>query len=188
MVSFINSWIKGIIIVVIITIIIEMILPEGKNKKYIKIVIGLYIMFVIISPIFSKITNKKIDVGKILEDYQIQETQINAIDNTQYIENIYKNNIKENIISNLKNMGYIVADMEVFINTEETRYGQIEKINLQIQEKSNIQKIEAVNIDKDNKQEESNIINEEDRKKMLTYLINNYGVSEKNIIIGVIDK
>ena len=32
----IRQWCEGIIIAVIISIIIEMIIPEGKNKKYIK--------------------------------------------------------------------------------------------------------------------------------------------------------
>ena len=34
MIKFINSWAQGIILAVIIATIIEIILPEGKNKKY----------------------------------------------------------------------------------------------------------------------------------------------------------
>ena len=36
MVKFINSWAQGIILGVIIATIIEMILPEGNNKKFVK--------------------------------------------------------------------------------------------------------------------------------------------------------
>ena len=36
MVKFINSWAQGIILAVIIATIIEIILPEGNNKKYVK--------------------------------------------------------------------------------------------------------------------------------------------------------
>lgn len=36
--SSIKSWSENIIIVVIIAIIIEMILPEGNSKKYVKVV------------------------------------------------------------------------------------------------------------------------------------------------------
>ena len=38
--EFISSWVQGIIVAVVIATIIEMILPEGNSKKYIKIVIG----------------------------------------------------------------------------------------------------------------------------------------------------
>ena len=50
-----SSWAKSIILAVIVSTIIQMILPEGNNKKYIKTVIGLYILFTIISPIISNI-------------------------------------------------------------------------------------------------------------------------------------
>ena len=54
MIKFINSWAQGIILAVIIATIIEIILPEGKNKKYVKTVIGVYILFTIIYPLIKK--------------------------------------------------------------------------------------------------------------------------------------
>ena len=61
-----STWAKSIILAVIVSTIIQMILPEGNNKKYIKTVIGLYILFTIISPIISKISggNSTIAVSK----------------------------------------------------------------------------------------------------------------------------
>ena len=38
MIANVKTWVENIIIVVIISIIIEMILPEGNNKKYVKVV------------------------------------------------------------------------------------------------------------------------------------------------------
>ena len=71
MVSFISSWVQGIIIVVIISIIIEMILPDGNIKKYVRTVIGTFIVFVIISPIITKITGKEIS----LNSYEMPEIE-----------------------------------------------------------------------------------------------------------------
>ena len=42
----IKSWCEGIIVAIIISIIIEMLVPDGNNKKYVKVVIGIYIIFV----------------------------------------------------------------------------------------------------------------------------------------------
>ena len=50
----ISAWAQGIIIAVIVGSIIQMLLPENKNKKYIKVVIGIYILFSILSPIVGK--------------------------------------------------------------------------------------------------------------------------------------
>ena len=38
MIANVKTWVENIIIVVIISIIIEMILPEGNNKKYVKVI------------------------------------------------------------------------------------------------------------------------------------------------------
>ena len=59
MINVINRWMKQIIFAVVITIIIEMLVPEGKNKKYIKMITNIYIIFIIVSPIFSKLTLKE---------------------------------------------------------------------------------------------------------------------------------
>ena len=97
MVNLVNSWMKGIIIAVIITILLEMILPEGKNKKYIKMVINLYILYVIIAPVCNKVFHKQIDLKEVMERYQVSEITVNPIDNNKYIKETYEENIKEKI-------------------------------------------------------------------------------------------
>ncbi|MGN1301562.1 MAG: stage III sporulation protein AF, partial [Clostridia bacterium] len=93
MIEIINSWAQKIIIVVIICTIIEMILPEGKNKKYIKTVIGIYVVFTIISPIISKINNSNtLDLNKYFktENNITVETSSPVVDTNEYIEEVYK--------------------------------------------------------------------------------------------------
>ena len=48
-----KSWCENIVVVIIITTLIEMLLPEGKTQKYIKIVIGVYLIFSIVQPILK---------------------------------------------------------------------------------------------------------------------------------------
>ena len=43
--NFLNTWLQGIIVCVIIVTIIELILPSGSTKKYIKVVLGMFILF-----------------------------------------------------------------------------------------------------------------------------------------------
>ena len=80
MINWISNWAQGIIVAVIIGTIIEMVLPEGNCKKYVKVVIGIYILFSIISPVISKMTGKTLQVSDILE-----------LD--KYIENVENNNL-----------------------------------------------------------------------------------------------
>ena len=44
-----------------------MILPEGNSKKYIKVVIGIYVLFTIVSPNITKISGKEIQVSDIID-------------------------------------------------------------------------------------------------------------------------
>ena len=57
MIGKLKLWTSDIIIAVVISIIIEMIIPDGNNKKYVKVVSGLYILFVILNP-FLDVKNK----------------------------------------------------------------------------------------------------------------------------------
>ena len=65
--NWISNWIQGIIIAVIIGTIIEMLLPEGNCKKYVKVVIGVYILFSIISPVITKVTGSEFRVSDIYD-------------------------------------------------------------------------------------------------------------------------
>ena len=57
MINGISSWAEQVIIAVIIGTIIEMILPKGNTEKYIKTVIGIYILYTIISPVIVIMKN-----------------------------------------------------------------------------------------------------------------------------------
>lgn len=149
MISFINSYVKGIVVAVIISTIIEMILPEGKIKKYVKTVIGAYIVFIIISPIITKITGKEISLSYKLPEANTKA--INTIDTNVYIESTYINTIKQDIIKNIEAKGYTVQNINIEIENQEENYGKINKIDLKISKQktktSNIEPVE-INISK----------------------------------------
>lgn len=54
MILFFKSWCENIIVGVVISVIIEMICPE-RFLKYIKVVIGVYILYLIVAPLVDKL-------------------------------------------------------------------------------------------------------------------------------------
>ena len=105
MIEWMSTWAEQIIVAVIIGTIIEMILPNGKNKKYVKTIIGVYILFTIISPIISKVTktdmnNLDFEFEKYLEETDTYQTMAQTLstNNDNKTMEIYINNIKEDII------------------------------------------------------------------------------------------
>ena len=99
--NWISGWIQGIIIAVIIGTIIEMLLPDGNCKKYVKVVIGVYILFSIVSPVITKVTGNEFRVSDI---YDINTyIEVSTKSSQENIENSQQNQIKQVYITNLKN-------------------------------------------------------------------------------------
>ena len=94
--EWISDWVQGIIVAVIIVTIIEMILPNGNSKKYIKVVIGIYILFSIIVPIINKFNSTKFDINEILDlekyanEISIQTSTDLENNNEEQIKNMYE--------------------------------------------------------------------------------------------------
>lgn len=155
MINDITKWASGIIIAVIIATIIEMILPEGSSKKYIKVVIGVYILFTIISPVVSKFTGKSIAVSDIIDlnqyisDFKEKEKIQNSLqeDSSANIRDIYIGNLKSDIQNKLKIKGYNTTKIELDVGYDDNY--TLNKISLtvtKIKEKENSENKEENNI------------------------------------------
>lgn len=201
MIKFINSWAQGIILAVIIATIIEIIIPEGKNKKYVKTVIGLYILFTIIYPLITKISNNKFNfdsiIAKTSKEVSMYDSKVaNSIETNTYIENTYKNNLKEKIKGTIEEKGYTILDFNLYIETQnEEAYGQINSIVLKLQKANKeqntikgVNKIEEINVNiKNNKTENLKTekeLTDSEIKTIKEYLNNIYSIEEERIHIN----
>lgn len=149
MIKFINSWAQGIILAVIIATIIEIILPEGKNKKYVKTVIGVYILFTIIYPLINKFT--KTNINTLIENTTkqmstYQENNSLKIDTDKYIESTYKKKIEEDIRKRANEKNLNTTSLNVYIETEdENRYGMLNSLVMKVEKNETSKKNNDVN-------------------------------------------
>ena len=108
MINFISSWAEQIVLAVVIATIIELILPKNKNRKYIQMVIGVYVLFNIISPIIKNkeaISVENYDIGQ----YQTNSTyEIDQSSMDERIEKIYLEELQKNTTSKFENDGFTV--------------------------------------------------------------------------------
>lgn len=104
-----------------------MLLPEGNSKKYIKVVIGIYVLFTIVSPIINKFTGKEIEVSDVLDLSQyIEETEDmvkvqNTIqsDNENNIKSVYLDGIKSDMKEKIKSKGFNVNNIDVTLSNDD---------------------------------------------------------------------
>jgi len=193
MIEWISSWAQGIIIAVIIGTIIEMILPEGNNKKYIKTIIGIYILFTIVVPVINKFSDKPFELNiskyeKYLQaSYKAEDVEEKVNLN---LENVYKQNIEEDIKEKIKEKNYEVVKIELDLEFKDSnQYGNINKVSLNVKKKKDensvIKKVEAIEIGANKKVEEelNEAISAEERTNLKKYLADQYEIKEENIII-----
>ena len=162
MIEFLSSWAQGIIVAVIIATLIEMILPNSSSKKYVKVVIGMYILFTIVSPIIKKLGGKDINLNTInIEKYEQQISKSdNTIsrkfedNNTRSIKDIYVSNLKADISAKLKEKGYEIDTSDIQIKDDENytiEKNQNIKKTMDIEMKPNMQVEEIRKTLKENK-------------------------------------
>lgn len=147
MIDFFSSWTEQIVLAVIIATIIELILPNSKNKKYIQMVIGIYVMFNIISPL---IKNKDIlSVEEInVENYTTNsEYVIDQSSMDKRLEKIYLEELEENVTTKFEDAGYTVSKCEIDAELDTTQKNAgIHNINVKIKspaEQSELDKIKT---------------------------------------------
>lgn len=191
MLFFISSWAQQIIFAVIIGVIIQMLLPEGKSKKYIKIVIGVYVLFSVINPVVGKDIDLNLENLALNIETNTSETEVNTGDS---INEIYVTNLNQDIVSKLKNKGYGCEKVELKTNDkyeiESLKVIGIYELNEE-EETENNTTINEVVINEVQIGEKENSIKEQvvkgisssEESELKKYLNETYGVKEKNIII-----
>ena len=150
MISSLKLWASNIIVAVTISIIIEMLLPEGNNKKYVKVITGIYILYVIVSPVFRFISGN--ELKEIQEKFLKKETlqtysDINVAET--YILSL-ENALKESIEAE----GYQVNYIQFYITENYSEIVKIEivmKTGTEFNTQTIINKVlESYKIDKEN--------------------------------------
>ena len=206
MISFISSWTQGIIVSVIIASIIEMILPDGNSKKYVKVVIGVFILFSIVSPVINKFTKKEINISSIVdvEKYsdakQVSSTNL-EVNTSLNIKQMYETNLKVDIKNKIESKGFKVKDITINISDDEYKIEKIDigimgEINEESEVKNNkksknnvigiVDSIEKISVDissKVSKEEKEYVISSKDANTLKEYLSDVYDVNTKNIFI-----
>ena len=144
MINFLSSWAEQVILAVIIATILELILPNSKNKKYVQMVIGVYVLFNIISPIIKnkeKLVFSEIDLDKyITTSTKVEQSSMDA-----RLEKIYLDELENNIKSKFKNVGIeiIKCTIDAELDTTKKNAG-IHSIDVKVKNVDDEQKISNI--------------------------------------------
>ena len=206
MIEFMSSWVKGLGLAIVVVSILEMLLPNNKTKKYIRMLMGIYVLFTMISPFVS---NQEIfDTNSLnLEEYATVQTST-SIDQTsmdERIKELYVQELEKDVTKKLEEKGYKVTSCkvkaEISDKEEETKITKI-KVNVQKEQEekqeqeqnleneivTQIQKIKPIDINWQKEENKTEVkdekISKSDRQNIKKFLIEEYGVNEKCLEIN----
>ena len=192
MINSISNWAGGIVVAVIVVTILEMILPEGNNKKYIKTVLGIYILFTVISPVIKAVSGEELNINNTLEmEKYINISYDKSIETSLSILNVYEDNLKKDMKNKLEKKGYCVSQIKLTLESDdEENYGKIYEIKVALKKEQNketnnkINKVENVQIAIGETQEDKKeVISDKEKQEVKEYLSESYNVEEGKITI-----
>lgn len=202
MISYLEAWIKNIVVILLLTSFVELLLPESELEKYTRVVLGLFIVIAILNPIlnlfntnydFQQITDlltvegerkinksEMIERGKELRDTSQEEARSN-----------YKHQLTRQITA-LLSFDDDLPQSSVKVNLKSNT--EIEKIiiNLQKNKKANepefdqeirVDDIEVNNGVKQERKESKQKSLEKVSHKIKKQLANFYNLSHKQIVV-----
>ena len=202
MIEFLSTWAKNLGLAIIVISILEMLLPNNRTKKYVRMIFGIYIIFNIISPF---INNKDIldvssyDFNEYIGDYTSNQTNEKQSSIDDKIEEIYIEELEKDIKTKIEELGYKVESCNVYATlSSKNEENYIEEIVLIVEKREEnetetienklveeIQKIKPVDttigkINIEEKEEENNKknISNSDIQNIKKFLKEEYGVDE----------
>ncbi len=155
-----SAWVLSIVGIVMLTLIVDIILPEGQTNKYIKSVFAVITVFVIALPIPS-LFNGDIDIGGVLKNEQA------GVIDTAFIENLMQERaavVKDELLKEYKTNG--IDNVEVEISYKADVKFNIEKIFINVKNSVIVGSDKNINI----------------KEKVLSITINLLDISDENVV------
>lgn len=177
MLSNISNFCTTIICTILTIIILEMIMPDGKSKKYVSFVCKVVVTITLINPILNFMN---VDISEKLELTDESYTKYRIENNTyeKTVRETYEKNMIQDITSRLEENGYIVSNVKVEYDDK-----TLKPTKMYMTLETNDGYIQEVKVDVFAENTKGKITNVIAQNKIKEILHDNYGVIKENIYI-----
>jgi len=197
MVELIRNWIVNLVVVILLSVLVDIILPNGSMRKYAKFVLGIMIVYVVMSPLIVAFRERF-----SLEEEIIRNTNALEMDDLKFqaqmiedkyqdtILNLYKKRIEHQILYQIRKETK-TAEIEATVSIDEDEnsetYGAIKKVILRIDGRGKSVDFADIHVDASHSKTMTEI--KEGGKKSIDYgkikemISSTYQISPEDIII-----
>jgi len=164
MLDAISNLVRNVTIIVIIAGFLEMLLPTGEIKRFVKAVLGLFILVSMLNPLlglFDKNVVSEVlawqdpmgdsELSTILVQGEKMSQEMNEKALDMYSKNVAKQ--IETVVKLVKGVGWVEVDVQMAMNKANPNYEAIDKVVLVVgmvgkeEEKEGIDKIEPIKVE-----------------------------------------
>ena len=139
--SAVSTWVLSIVGIIVLSIVVDLILPKSSTADFIKNIFAYVIIIVIISPIFNFLSNKNFSISDFFESNEIvlQEDFLSSV-NKQML-----NSLEEKIENDTKNNGLLGVEVGLTADIFESKL-TITKVSVDLTDLVIQENFEHINI------------------------------------------
>ena len=188
--KFIGEWLKEIVVLFVIISIVDIIMPKGKMKRYVDFIIGILIIFTIISP-FTRLRNINFNLDREISNFNDETISSKEIFNKQedQIEQIYLSNLSNELKEIVeRETGYRVKAIDIETLPDEQHLFILDEISL-VLEYEKVNSKDGIKIQKIEVGEECLVVdNTSNVGEIKTLVANNLGIEFDRVKISILDE
>lgn len=188
--KFIGEWLKEIVVLFVIISIVDIIMPKGKMKRYVDFIIGILIIFTIISP-FTRLRNINFNLDREIRNFNDETISSKEILNKQedQIEQIYLSNLSNELKEIVeRDTGYRVKAIDIETLPDEQHLFILDEISL-VLEYEKVNSKDGIKIQKIEVGEEYLVVDNTSKVgEIKTLVANNLGIEFDRVKISILDE
>lgn len=182
--------VRNLLVIIIISSFLELLVPEGKLKPFVRLAVGLFILIAILSPTLN-LLSKNQDLKVNLWDYQLEEGIKREVQEKGQSLNLQMMETREVAIKD-KIQGQIsaVSNLVPGVNAVETQVqmapnGSLKKVKITVRpdQSDRVNPVQGINVFSDTEEPTSEVDQKQIRNKITQVINNLYGLSNQDIEI-----
>lgn len=199
--SFLIEWVTNIILFILLATVIDMLLPNSSMQKYTKMVTGLLLIAIILTPIYKLIsTNFETTLASlptfaapgeknIKNSIDMQKKEIQASENAYILEQMavqLKKSVAEEL---MKKYGLEIANVQVSINdtSNQTFPDNLKKVSVLLKQPDNkvdtVETVQPIEINSDKPLPSNKTADQ--TQKVAAFLSQQWNVNENTIDVSI---
>lgn len=201
MIAFLKEWVLNIITLAMFIVLLEILIPSGKTKKYINLVSGLILIIAMVTPVL-KFIGKEVDLidlqipaSNFLDKKEIEaSSRIMEEDQLKLMTDVYRKKVirqLEESIMEIEGISRVKADVIINEDLKSQSFGEIKRVYLYLDMIDDnkikpVVKVEKIKISDESKKENNKEEVDPNIRNNIEEKVNKiFQVDRKNIVLSL---